>query len=316
MLRYFLRTVRIFLCPSDPYGAVAQSGPNSYRANMGICELCAEQGTGSFWTGRPGTLAGITDGLANTLAFSEKAIGSPWGGPYSAFRDWVPYVGVPVPNSGDQWLAACSRIANADNAQFDAGKSWLLYGGVYSWFYVSASPNSRVADCGLRHAGGTGIFAARSYHPGGVNASMADGSVRWYTSGTAPAVWRGLGTRSGGEIASQTDQELKLGEFTNPQPCVPLLSFSPFKEMAHALSSSKKLGASCLFVTVSPAALAVAMMGLPDQRALGQNYTCFPSHGGGACNQCHGCPMTSGVTTVPGPRREPVSITWAAASTG
>ena len=47
--------------------------------------------------------------------------------------------------------------------------------------------------------GGLTNVAARSAHSGGVNAAMADGSVRFYTDGTAQAVWSALATRAGGE---------------------------------------------------------------------------------------------------------------------
>jgi prepilin-type processing-associated H-X9-DG protein len=46
-------------------------------------------------------------------------------------------------------------------------------------------------------------FAAinsRSYHPGGVNALLADGSVRFVKSTIEGMVWRGLGTVAGGEV--------------------------------------------------------------------------------------------------------------------
>jgi prepilin-type processing-associated H-X9-DG protein len=42
--------------------------------------------------------------------------------------------------------------------------------------------------------------AARSKHPGGVNAALADGSVRFFSNSINAAVWQGFGTRSGGEI--------------------------------------------------------------------------------------------------------------------
>ena len=45
-------------------------------------------------------------------------------------------------------------------------------------------------------------LTARSYHPGGVNALMADGSVRFVKSSTAGAVWRALGSVGGGEAVS------------------------------------------------------------------------------------------------------------------
>jgi prepilin-type N-terminal cleavage/methylation domain-containing protein/prepilin-type processing-associated H-X9-DG protein len=41
--------------------------------------------------------------------------------------------------------------------------------------------------------------AARSYHPGGVNASFADGSVRFVSDNIPLTVWQALGTRGGGE---------------------------------------------------------------------------------------------------------------------
>ena len=40
---------------------------------------------------------------------------------------------------------------------------------------------------------------ARSYHTGVVNVVLMDGSVRSVADGVAPAVWRALGTRAGGE---------------------------------------------------------------------------------------------------------------------
>ena len=43
---------------------------------------------------------------------------------------------------------------------------------------------------------------SRSYHPGGVNAMMMDGSVTFIQDAVELAVWRALGTRSGRESAS------------------------------------------------------------------------------------------------------------------
>jgi prepilin-type processing-associated H-X9-DG protein len=47
-----------------------------------------------------------------------------------------------------------------------------------------------------------GALTARSYHPGGVNALLADGSVRFVKSTIDGMTWRALGTVSGGEIVS------------------------------------------------------------------------------------------------------------------
>ncbi len=44
------------------------------------------------------------------------------------------------------------------------------------------------------------MLAARSMHPGGVQASMCDASVLWVSNNIAQSVWRALGTTHGGEI--------------------------------------------------------------------------------------------------------------------
>jgi prepilin-type processing-associated H-X9-DG protein len=45
-------------------------------------------------------------------------------------------------------------------------------------------------------------LAASSYHPGGVNALFADGSVRFAKNSISAGTWRGLGTIAGGEVIS------------------------------------------------------------------------------------------------------------------
>jgi prepilin-type processing-associated H-X9-DG protein len=46
------------------------------------------------------------------------------------------------------------------------------------------------------------VVTARSYHPGGVNALLLDGSPRFVPSTIAQSVWRSLGTLAGEEIAN------------------------------------------------------------------------------------------------------------------
>jgi prepilin-type processing-associated H-X9-DG protein len=41
--------------------------------------------------------------------------------------------------------------------------------------------------------------AARSRHPGGVNASMCDGSATFYSNDVDALVWKAMGTMNGGE---------------------------------------------------------------------------------------------------------------------
>jgi prepilin-type processing-associated H-X9-DG protein len=44
--------------------------------------------------------------------------------------------------------------------------------------------------------------AARSRHPGGVNAGMCDGSVKFFKNTTNLFIWRALGSTQGGEVIS------------------------------------------------------------------------------------------------------------------
>jgi prepilin-type processing-associated H-X9-DG protein len=46
------------------------------------------------------------------------------------------------------------------------------------------------------------IVNSDSYHPGGVNACMGDGSVRFFKNSVAQNVWWALGTRANGEVTS------------------------------------------------------------------------------------------------------------------
>jgi prepilin-type N-terminal cleavage/methylation domain-containing protein/prepilin-type processing-associated H-X9-DG protein len=51
-------------------------------------------------------------------------------------------------------------------------------------------------------AGTPGFNAARSYHPGGVNAGLADGSVRFFKNSISMPIWQALSTTQGGEVIS------------------------------------------------------------------------------------------------------------------
>lgn len=210
------QSLSVFLCPSDPYTVAHPFSPISYRACIGLGEeqpvdprtvRFIDNGAFAFvddGTSRVLPLSAISDGLSNTLAFSEKPIGSGPGGLYTPFRDWIDYPGNLFGIlTADQWISACANQTNvpANRLELDGGASWMVPGAVYTLFYASAPPNTRVPDCGtLAINNGLGVYAARSYHPGGVNASMADGSVRWFTSSTQSSVWRSLATRAGGEV--------------------------------------------------------------------------------------------------------------------
>ncbi len=198
--------VDVFICPSDPQGMPRRWGGNSYRGNVGndparrdahgFPDLVEE---GAFVMMKPVLpLSEFRDGLSNTLAFSEKPIGSGKGGTYDPYRDWIPSYSTAA--TATEWIQVCSNLSSDSAFMPNEGETWMLAGAIFTHFFSSAPPNSRIPDCGIVTNMGSGIFAARSYHPGGVNASMSDGAVRWYSSATSVEVWRALGTRAGGEV--------------------------------------------------------------------------------------------------------------------
>jgi len=207
-----MNSLAVFLCPSDPNSATHAFAPVSYRANLGVRQL-RQIGPSTFLSVFTGLfqvvrmpaqtipVAAVRDGLSNTLAYSEKPVGS-GPQPPSPFRDWVDDSSVIA--DPDQVLAEClveSLHPRRHVAyQTNGGASWMHTGAIYTGFLAIASPNSPIPDCGNAGGIGEGLFTARSYHPGGVNASMADGSVRWFRSTIDQNVWRALATIDGGEV--------------------------------------------------------------------------------------------------------------------
>jgi prepilin-type N-terminal cleavage/methylation domain-containing protein len=203
----------IFLCPTDPLAGAGPYAPVSYRVNHGLGEYRIHGSwrgrPGPFWeeldTGAfsiyalpPGTPPGqYRDGLSQTLAFAEKSIGS-GPGTFRLSRDWF-MIHPDRYARADEWGAACARVFPDRRHWTSGGRTWLRHEVAQTGFFASFPPNTRIPDCGLPSSG---LFAARSHHPGGVHAAMLDGSARWFASSTSTEVWRALGTRQGGEIVS------------------------------------------------------------------------------------------------------------------
>ncbi len=204
----------VFLCPSDPLTAQQSYGPVSYRANAGLCGVDCTTGSVStpaimsngidsgLFTIQGATPSAVTDGLSNTLGFAEKLVGTPSGGTFDPRRDWLDISNEPSAWTGltaSAWIQLCEHPFSPKPGLWPSGSSWLLGNSVATLFYVAAPPNPPVIDCDTNRSG---VLSAGSLHPGGVNVSMADGSVRFVGNGIAVSVWRALGTRAGGEVIS------------------------------------------------------------------------------------------------------------------
>lgn len=223
--------VSMFLCPSDsaPERAEVKFGSLSFGTDLAGTNYMANTGSGISAAGKAyydpafptdgvfffdssTRFADLTDGTSNTVVMSESLRGP--GQDLSG----TPLANLPKPyrlaaslSAGRSRLGTSpggvdpmfteSDIQNATEWRGDRGFPWIWGQASATLFNSYLTPNSNLPDA---YAHSRGWFAARSLHPGGVNAATADGSVRFITETIDTPTWRGLSTRGGGEV---------LGEF-------------------------------------------------------------------------------------------------------
>lgn len=193
-----------FLCPSD----ATLLGPtaNSYRGNVGVGShpiTTAERpdcGNGLFQELDMTALAQVPDGLSHTTAFSERLTGSGRSHAVHPRRDAFAYPVFTL--TADDLIKACRIAARPNEGGYVTSGQWWFWTGKERTLYNHAqTPNGPVPDCLTPHARtASGMATARSFHPGGVNVLMGDGSLRFTSDSIALHVWRGLGTRNGDEL--------------------------------------------------------------------------------------------------------------------
>lgn len=196
----------IFGCPSDTPNCTHPGHDwNSIKANYAVNFGNTNYGQQTqnnikfkgapFTAGRSIDFASISDGLSNTLLMAEiiTTIGvtnasdmyGGWSGPMSqtmaseggqAFMGWL----TPNSTSCDLAWGKCPLPENLN------GVSCCTVVGEYG-------------DLPLQS------FAARSQHPGGVNAALCDGSVHFFSNSIVWDVWQALSSSRGGETLGGAD---------------------------------------------------------------------------------------------------------------
>lgn len=192
-----------FLCPSEPR---EKAGANSYRVSLGPTPDDLLRVPGAFSVRGTDPLSCITDGLSHTIAMSEKPVGSSKGSRFDSWSDSVALLRFSLFRDEGAWIRACRsidpRTTRPELLHQQVGATWLSSSGIFTSFQVVLPPNSHIPDCSIFGFAPSGLYTARSRHPGGVNTLMADGAVRWAPSTIHRNVWQALGSRSGAEIAT------------------------------------------------------------------------------------------------------------------
>jgi prepilin-type N-terminal cleavage/methylation domain-containing protein/prepilin-type processing-associated H-X9-DG protein len=209
--------VPIFLCPSDPSsgqfavtinGVSTNNGRNNYQANVGAnaWQNNVDPATaGVFNTVSQVTILSITDGTSNTAMFGEVKRGNHAGYDPLAINA-VAYNTVWDVNAAND-LSPPAACNTSTGTFYDYTGLEYFRGFLWTAFYThTVPPNYTGQDC-VRSVGlNKAHLASRSYHTGGVNICLCDGSVHFVSDSITLACWRALGTRAAGDLLDNSFQ--------------------------------------------------------------------------------------------------------------
>ena len=214
-------TIAGFLCPSEirpepKVSAASRYGVANYAFGMGdwyvFGGLNAAGNRGAFGPNRSRRLAEFSDGLSNTVVASEVKT-------YQAVLTGCDLStvfepgSIPAP-SADPATAAPEYRSGPCALKTTAHAEWVDGQALETGFTTAWVPNKVILGgptaievdlVGRGEKSGGPTYAAinaRSYHSGGVNALLGDGSVRFVKSTIHGLTWRALGTVGGGEVVS------------------------------------------------------------------------------------------------------------------
>ena len=224
-VRWFLG--KTFLCPSDPVALDKRTDTDNicYGFNRGVFYVWGGLGNTNpkppspFYPNSSVRLGHVIDGLSKTLCVSEVKPKTN-GVRFCLNPGYEPLTATPTPQPGDGPTAIPAYTSCSGGANYTAFHTEWHAGDVFhTGFTTLWTPN--------RKTGGqftTGVVqedmdvtlgsermniplfsaaTARSYHPGGVNAVLLDGSVSFFSDTIDGRVWRALSTVAGNETVSQ-----------------------------------------------------------------------------------------------------------------
>jgi len=214
--------IGVLRCPTDggPWlFDMEDADHNPVQVSGGSYMVCTGSGTGTnpdvrfrtdgvFNAFAANGMQSMTRGTSNTMVLSETLVGLAGGqrlvgnrddvltgnlyrryigefrsGSLPALTDTTPNVAVIGTNPDMATITFSSERWSARRAN-----CWLAGSAIDTSFNAYQLPNARFPDVHARNM--VGIFSARSHHPGGVNVTFGDGSMRFISNTVAEDVWR------------------------------------------------------------------------------------------------------------------------------
>jgi prepilin-type N-terminal cleavage/methylation domain-containing protein/prepilin-type processing-associated H-X9-DG protein len=222
----------VFLCPSATppswnsitmslYGLNIQAPGNSYFVSLGSSlTVTGASENGPFCFDGPTLgIRDITDGTSNTIGVGEWRIGTGNINTIAIPQDIIKLgVGMQPNNTANMpgnganfmvWVAQCAAAIKSNRDPKHTpylGEAWSFGLMGSSIGNILLPPNSKYPNCSASKVGGgiqaAGMFTLSSFHPGGANVLMCDGSVRFMKDSTNPNTIWCLGSRNQGEVIS------------------------------------------------------------------------------------------------------------------
>jgi prepilin-type N-terminal cleavage/methylation domain-containing protein/prepilin-type processing-associated H-X9-DG protein len=210
----------VALCPSDINRITAADGRTNYFASCGSTPIffsvngALPNGLFASVPESPAiSFSSVTDGLSNTVAIGERVQGIgtannttvDYGKPTAT---WSGIATVDPLNVPQPFYQACKNNGDPRKQGVVAGSArpvgvvWHMGNPSSSRYNHVMPPNTWSCMMSPSTTNTSGAMTASSRHPGVVNTTFADGSVRTIKESIAVSVWWGLATRGGGEVIS------------------------------------------------------------------------------------------------------------------
>lgn len=212
--------INTFICPSDKdFPSTSDTGWNNYGvshgSNVGYGANQTTEANGFFTRSIHVKFKDVLDGLSNTIMLAEFNKGDNNGGRFDVQAgDFPNGIAMTFPRTFNfpasyptaaqltAYGEAC-LAAGPTSHRSSAGFRWIAPGQYNTSMNTLAPPNWRYPACmdcaGCGQGDSSGLFPARSRHPGGAHHTMGDASVQFITESVDLILYQSIGTRDGKE---------------------------------------------------------------------------------------------------------------------